>query len=96
MEIQHVSHLNDCYLDMKRNHLSVPLLSLYTQHKWELRFFFDTDLVGVNVELIYDEMAIFSTHIDENGSVELPESLEGEFELRLYVGENVFSGLIVL
>ena len=41
-------------------------------------------------------MVVFSTQIDENGCVELPESLEGEFELRLYVGENVFSGLIVL
>lgn len=60
------------------------------------KIFFDTDLVGVNVELISDEMVVFSTHIDENGCVELPESLEGEFELRLYVGENVFSGLIVL
>ena len=58
--------------------------------------FFDTDLVGFNVELISDEMAVFSTQIDENGCVELPESLEGEFELRLYVGENVFSGWIEL
>ena len=60
------------------------------------KIFFDTDLVGVNVELISDEMVVFSTQIDENGCVELPEDLEGEFELRLYVGENVFSGLIVL
>lgn len=66
------------------------------RRKWELIFFFDTDLVGFNVELISDEMVIFSTQIDENGCVELPENLEGEFELRLYVGENVFSGLIVL
>ena len=41
-------------------------------------------------------MVVFSTQIDENGCVELPESLEGEFELRLYVGENVFSGWIEL
>ena len=58
------------------------------------KIFFDTDLVGVNVELISDEMAIFSTHIDENGCVELPENLEGEFELRLYVGENVYVALV--
>lgn len=66
------------------------------RRKWELIFFFDTDLVGFNVELISDEMVIFSTQIDENGCVELPESLEGEFELRLYVGDNVFSGWIEL
>ena len=56
--------------------------------------FFNTDLVGFNVELISDEMVVFSTQIDENGSVELPENLEGEFELRLYVGENVYVALV--
>lgn len=39
-------------------------------------------------------MVVFSTQIDENGSVELPENLEGEFELRLYVGENVYVALV--
>ena len=37
-------------------------------------------------------MVVFSTQIDENGCVELPESLEGEFELRLYVGDMIYKG----
>ena len=57
---------------------------------------FDASLEGANIDVVSDEMAVFSTHIDENGCVELPESLEEEFELRLYIEENVFSGLIVL
>ena len=57
---------------------------------------FDASLEGANIDVVSDEMAVFSTHIDKNGCVELPESLEGEFELRLYVGENVFSGWIEL
>ena len=59
-------------------------------------FTFPLSCVDTKIELISDEMVVFSTQIDENGCVELPESLEGEFELRLYVGENVFSGWIVL
>lgn len=76
---------------MKRS----PILPIYAFQDGNL-LIFDASLEGANIDVVSDEMVIFSTHIDENGSVELPESLEGEFELRLYVGENVFSGLIVL
>lgn len=62
----------------------------------DFNFTFSPNLAGCQIDIISKGEIIFSTHIDENGSVELPESLEGEFELHLYVGENVFSGLIVL
>ena len=76
---------------MKRS----PILPIYAFQDGNL-LTFDASLEGANIDVVSDEMVVFSTHIDENGCVELPESLEGEFELRLYIEENVFSGLIVL
>ncbi len=76
---------------MKRS----PILPIYAFQDGNL-LTFDASLEGANIDVVSDEMAVFSTHIDKNGCVELPESLEGEFELRLYVGENVFSGWIEL
>lgn len=76
---------------MKRS----PILPIYAFQDGNL-LIFDASLEGANIDVVSDGMAVFSTHIDENGCVELPENLEGKFELSLYVGEKVFSGLIVL
>lgn len=57
---------------------------------------FETCLSDANVEIILDEMVVFSSTIDENGVVTLPENLNGEYELRLYVDDNVYTGIIEL
>lgn len=72
---------------MKRS----PILPIYAFQDGNL-LIFDVSLEGANIEIISDEMVVFSTQIDENGCVELPESLEGEFELRLYVGDMIYKG----
>lgn len=48
------------------------------------------------VEVVSDEMGIFKGYIDENGIVELPEKLCGEYELRVYVGDNIYAAYIIL
>ena len=72
---------------MKRS----PILPIYAFQDGNI-LTFDASLEGADIDVVSDEMVVFSTHIDENGSVELPESLEGEFELRLYVGDMIYKG----
>ena len=43
-----------------------------------------------------NNVEIFSATIDENGIVELPNELNGEFELRLYNGEKLYVSNISL
>ena len=57
---------------------------------------FSQYLVGMNVELVYNEFVVFATQIDSNCCVELPEDLKGEYELRLYCGEKLYSTNIEL
>lgn len=51
---------------------------------------FDLGLVYSNIEIIKDNAVIYSAVINENGIVELPEELCGEYELRVYVGDAVY------
>lgn len=86
-------YIDPSSLAMKRKRTPPPTIIVDQNNR---TFTFPLSCVETKIEIISDEMVIFSTHIDKNGCIELPENLEGEFELCLYVGENVFSGLIVL
>lgn len=86
-------YIDPSSLAMKRKRTPPPTIIVDQNNR---TFTFPLSCVETKIEIISNEMVIFSTQIDENGCVELPENLEGEFELCLYVGENVFSGLIVL
>lgn len=94
IELRYTSrYIDPSSLGLKRKR-TPPLPIIVDQNN--RTFTFPLSCVETKIEIISDEMVVFSTQIDENGCVELPESLEGEFELRLYVGENVFSGWIEL
>lgn len=57
---------------------------------------FSTTLMDAKYELILDGLVVFSSIIDQNGCVELPEDLNGEYELLLYNGDKVYSAKIDL
>lgn len=57
---------------------------------------FDTSFEGFTIELLQDEEVVYSDIIDENGEVQLPDNLVGEYELRFCVGSFTFVGEIDL
>lgn len=57
---------------------------------------FDTSFEGLSVELLQDDEVVYSDIIDENGEVQLPDNLVGEYELRFCVGSFTFVGEIDL
>lgn len=70
--------------------------STITIYVEERLLFFDTSFEGFNIELLQDDEVVYSDIIDENGEVQLPDYLVGEYELRFYVGSFVFVGEIEL
>ena len=62
----------------------------------EYTLLFDTSYEGFTIELLQDEVVVYSDIIDEDGEVQRPDYLEGEYELHFYVGSFVFVGEIEL
>ena len=60
------------------------------------RLEFESYLCGSIIILYINNIEIFSATIDENGIVEFPNELNGEFELRLYNGEKLYVSNISL
>lgn len=57
---------------------------------------FPTFCAQAKIEIVFEEMVVFSTLIDENGCVELPKGLDGEYKLRLYLGDSIYEGFDIL
>lgn len=57
-------------------------------------FDFSSCLVSAKVEVVCDETIVFAAMIGEDGTVELPSELCGEYELRVYVGDSVYAANI--
>lgn len=57
---------------------------------------FDIFTAKALVEIITDEMVVFTATVDADGSINLPKYLSGEYELRLYVGNDVYCGTVNL
>lgn len=72
-----------------------PMISIWVFQR-NHKFVFDTSLTNCMVEIIADKNIVYYTFIDENGCIDLPGDLDGEYELRLHVEENVFSASIHL
>ena len=54
---------------------------------------FEECCIGCEIEIMENDEVVYSTIItDANGTVQLPEDLTGNFELRLYWGRLVFVG----
>lgn len=59
-------------------------------------FIFGQALAGCPVTLISDNMVVYSDFVGTDGTVTIPASLTGTFELCLTIGSQVFSAEIVL
>ena len=45
---------------------------------------FDSSCIGCTVELVQNDVVVFTGVVDSNGEVEIPETLVGLIELRIY------------
>ena len=59
-------------------------------------FYFKEAFVGCMVSLLYNNVTVFSTVVDENGQVAIPSSLTGVFELQIAVGGAIYWTEILL
>ena len=59
-------------------------------------FFFGEALVGCTVSLLYNNVTVFSTVVDENGLVVVPSTLIGVFELQIIVDDVIYWAEVIL
>ena len=53
---------------------------------------FDSSCIGCTIELVQNDEVVFTGVVDTNGEVEIPETLVGLVELRIYRGGISFVG----
>ena len=53
---------------------------------------FDSNCIGCTIELVQNDVVVFTDVVDSNGEVEIPDTLVGLVELRLYRGGIMFVG----
>ena len=53
---------------------------------------FDSSCIGCTVELVQNDVVVFTDVVDPNGEVEIPKTLVGLVELRIYRGGITFVG----
>lgn len=58
-------------------------------------FTFPDYLAENSVEILSDDVVVFSSIIAEDGTVIIPESLTGEYTLVLHFGDNVYSAEVL-
>ena len=59
-------------------------------------FIFGRDYAGCAVSLLSNNVAVFSTVVDEDGQVTIPETFSGTYELQLVVGNTVYWAMVEL
>ena len=59
-------------------------------------FLFGEPFVGCAVSLLSNNVAVFSTVVDEDGQVTIPETFSGTYELQLVVGNIVYWAMVEL
>lgn len=73
----------------------VPLAPITVQEEGHL-FVFDTCFSGNAIEIYEDAVLIYTSYISENGSVEIPNDICGEVEIRLLRGIRIYSAMVEL
>lgn len=58
--------------------------------------FFDLSCIGCSIQLLQDDVMVYSDVVDENGEVQLPANLSGVYQLQLQFGSITFVGEIEL
>lgn len=53
-------------------------------------FYFGEAFVGCTVSLVYNNVNVFSTVVDENGQVVVPSTLIGVYELQITVDDIIY------
>lgn len=53
---------------------------------------FSAPCVGCMVELMQGDVVVYTAFVDANGEVEIPSTLSGTFQLRLYYADIIFVG----
>jgi hypothetical protein len=53
---------------------------------------FDSSCIGCTIELVQNDVVVFTDVVDQNGEVEIPDTLVGLVELRLYRDGIMFVG----
>lgn len=59
-------------------------------------FFFGESFVGCAVSLLVNDVVVFSTEVNENGLVTIPETFIGTYELQLAVGDVIYWAMVEL
>lgn len=73
----------------------VPLAPITVQQENHL-FVFNTCFSGNPIEIYEDDVLIYTSYISENGSVEIPNDICGEVEIRLLRGIRIYSAMVEL
>jgi len=53
---------------------------------------FDASCVGCMIEIVQDDVVVYTTFVDLNGEVTLPSTLSGTLQLVIYRGDQTFTG----
>ena len=53
---------------------------------------FDSSCIGCTIELVQNDVVVFTGVVDPNGEVEIPDTLVGLIELRIYRGGITYVG----
>lgn len=53
---------------------------------------FDASCVGCMIEIVQEDVVVYTTFVDLNGEVTLPSTLSGTLQLRLYYADITFIG----
>ena len=53
---------------------------------------FDASCVGCMIEIVQDDVVVYTTFVDLNGEVTLPSTLSGTLQLVIYRGNQTFTG----
>ncbi len=59
-------------------------------------FTFAEYLAGNIVELVSGDSVVYTSVIDDDGTITIPDNIVGEFELVLYLGDNVYNAEVEL
>lgn len=59
-------------------------------------FYFGEAFVGCTVSLLYNNVTVFSTMVNENGQVVVPSTLTGVFELQITVDNVIYWAEVIL
>lgn len=62
----------------------------------DFTLFFDLSCIDCSIQLLQDDVIVYSDVVDENGEVQLPSNLSGVYQLQLQFGSITFVGEIEL